>query len=208
MRIVSHLAAVALFTLPAAAADSVIPAAQNDAWNKPPLELSEEQKAAVTKAVGAENSYQATPEGFEARVGAAISKEIAPHALPRPLIYEVEALRNYKYSKLDRNVLIIDPMSNRIVAVIPRITPAIGEKVKPEEWAATRGREMLGLPPIPVKSGEGADRSDAASGPVHERRGIQQVGSDKTEREEVSKQKPDGENAQKSDDGENVQEPR
>ena len=207
MRTVSCFAAVALFVVPAAAADSVIPAAQNNAWNKPPLELSEEQKAAVMKAVGAENSYQATPAGFEARIGAAISKEISPHALPRPLIYEVEALRNYKYSKLDRNVLIIDPMSNRIVAMMPRLTPALGEKVKPEAWAATRGREMLGLQPLPVNANEGAESSDSASGPVHERRGVQQVGSDKTEREERSGQKPDGENVQGSD-GENVQEPR
>lgn len=207
MRTVSYFAAIALLVLPAAAADSVIPAAQNDAWNKPPLELSDDQKSAVMKAVGAENSYQPTPAGFEARIGATISKEIAARPLPRPLIYEVEALRNYKYSKLDRNVLIIDPMSNRIVAMMPRLTPALGEKVKPEQWAATRGREMLGLPPLPVKQGEGAERSDSASGPVHERRGIQQVGSDKTESEERSKQKPDGENAQ-DPDGENAQKPR
>ena len=99
MRTVSYCAAMALLVLPTAAdADGVVPVAQENAWSKPPLELSEEQKAAVLKAVGAENSYQPTPAGFEARIGAAISKEISPHALPRPLIYEVEALRNYKYS--------------------------------------------------------------------------------------------------------------
>ncbi len=193
MRTVNYCTILALLVLPTAAnADNVVAVAQDNAWSKPPLELSEEQKAAVMKAVGAENSYQPTPAGFEARIGAAITKEIAPHALPRPLIYEVEALRNYKYSKLDRNILIIDPMSNRIVAMMPRLTPALGEKVKPEQWAATRGREMLGLPPLPVNTNEGADRSDSASGPVHERRGVQQVGSDKTESEERSKQQPGG----------------
>jgi hypothetical protein len=180
----------AALMIASAATAEVVSEAQNDAWNKPPLELSDEQKAAVMKAIGAENSYQPTPAGFEARVGATITKEIAPRPLPRPLIYEVEALRNYKYSKLNRNVLIIDPMTNRVVAMMPRPTPSSGKKVKPEEWAATRGREMLGLPPLPVKAGEGAERSEAASGPVHERRGVQQVGSDKTEGEDGSKQKP------------------
>lgn len=183
------IAALLLVPMASAAVADPVSVAQENAWHKPQLVLSAAQTAAIQEAVGAENSYQPTPAGFEAEVGATVSNEIAPHPLPRPLIYEIEALKNYSYSKLDRNVLIVDPMSNKIVQVMPRLTQAtMVVKVNPEAWAATRGREMLGLSPLPVSADSGAASSNAASGPVQERRGIQQAGADKTAREAQAEQ--------------------
>jgi hypothetical protein len=76
MGIFAWCAAAALVLLSAApAAASVVDIAQEAVKSRPPLTLSAEQKAAVAQAVARENSYQPTPDGFDPRVGAAVSKK-------------------------------------------------------------------------------------------------------------------------------------
>jgi hypothetical protein len=183
MKMLSLCAAAALALLSATpTAASVVDIAQEAAKSRPPLMLSGEQKAAVAQAVARENSYQPTPDGFEPRVGAAVSKKVVGHPLPRPLIYEIDALKEYTYAKLDRNVLILDPMSGKVADIVPRVTPASGiADMKPAEWAATRGREMLGLPPTSASVKGKPAAEQAASGPVHERRAVRVPNTDGAE---------------------------
>ena len=39
--------------------------------------------------------------------------------LPRPLVYEVPVLKQYYYARLPHRVLIIDPMKQKIAAILP-----------------------------------------------------------------------------------------
>lgn len=130
--------------------------------DKPPLQLSEEERAATRDAISLEHSHQRTPDKFEPRVGATVTSAVKPMPLPRPLVYEVPVLQQYAYAKLDRDVVLIDLMSMTVVDVIPRKFPANEVKpLTPVEWAATRGRELLGLPPL---AEEAASTTGAAAG--------------------------------------------
>lgn len=116
--------------------------------DKPPLQLGEQERAATRDAVSLEHTYQRTPGKFEPRVDAVITSAVKPMALPQPLVSDLPVLKQYAYAKLDRNIVLIDPMSMKVVDVIPRKFPSSGEKpLTPVDWAATRGRDLLGLPP-------------------------------------------------------------
>ncbi len=124
-----------------------MPSQSGGASNKPPLQLSEDQRSAIIGAVSSEDTYQKTPANFEPRIGIPITSAIKPHPLPSPLINQIPELKQYYYAKLDSNVLVIDPMNKHIVDVIPHQS-ASGEKpVTPADWAATEGRQLLGKPP-------------------------------------------------------------
>jgi hypothetical protein len=115
--------------------------------NKPDLKLDDAQRTAIRDAVSGEDTHQRTPANYEPHVGVAITSAIKYHPLPQALIRDVPVLKQYAYVKLDKNIAIVDPMSMKVVDVIPRATPAAeGKPVKPVDWAATRGRALLGLP--------------------------------------------------------------
>jgi len=104
------------------------PLSQNPAV--PPLHLSDAQRAKVRQAVSAERTEvtftlkKTKPaKDFEPAVGAAIPKGLAPHPLPQPLIYEMPALKRYTYLKLKQQVLIVNPMTRKIVDMFPE-TPS------------------------------------------------------------------------------------
>lgn len=143
---------------------NTVPDRPESASDKPPLTLDEAQRATIRAAVADEDTHQRTPAGFEPRVGAAISSAVKPHPLPRPLVYGMPVLKQYAYAKLDKAIAIIDPMSMKIVAVIPREEEAGTKKpLTPADWAATRGRELLGLPPeSPAPETSGSNTGEAA----------------------------------------------
>lgn len=142
---------------------NTMPSGESAPSNKPPLQLSEEERAATREAISLEHLYQRTPGKFEPRVGVAITSAVKPHPLPRPLVYDVPVLKQYAYAKLDKNIVLIDPMSMKVADMIPRKFPASGEKLPtPVDWAATRGRELLGLPPENAAQAGGAQTTGAA----------------------------------------------
>lgn len=117
---------------PAAARDAntALPAARaaalKDKTSKAPLHLSDADRTKVSQAVAGDDTEVTfklkttkSAQGFEPSVGATIPKSLKPHALPRPLIYELPALRNYGYLKLKHQVLIVDPMTHKIVDMMP-----------------------------------------------------------------------------------------
>jgi len=100
------------------------PVSQNPQF--PALHLSDDQRAKVRQALSGVNSevefqQKSTKpaQGFAPAVGQKIPKGLHPHALPTPLTKEVPALKRYTYLKFKQQVLIINPMSRKIVDVFP-----------------------------------------------------------------------------------------
>ncbi len=89
---------------------------------KPQLELSAAQRQQVVQAVNAKATDDKLPTGFQPSIDAKVptQKKLPLHPLPRPLVYQVPALKQYYYAKLPKNVLIVDPMTRKVVDVIAR----------------------------------------------------------------------------------------
>jgi len=88
---------------------------------KPPLRLTGEQKSRVAQAINGQDTLAKLPEGFTPAIGAKvpIQSKLPEHPLPRPLVYEIPALKNYYYVQLDDKVLIVDPMSQKVAEIVP-----------------------------------------------------------------------------------------
>ena len=100
------------------------PVAQNP--KPPPLQLSDDQRAKIRQVVSGENTEvqfslksNKPSEKFAPSVGAKIPAGLHPHTLPQPLLAEMPALKRYTYLKFKQQVLIIDPMSRKIVDMFP-----------------------------------------------------------------------------------------
>jgi hypothetical protein len=88
---------------------------------KPPLTLTDAQRAKVVDAVSKEDTLEKLPEGFAPAVGAQVPDQakLATHPLPRPLVYELPQLKEYYYARLPDRVLIVDPMKKEVAAILP-----------------------------------------------------------------------------------------
>src|SRR5690349_4511877 len=91
-----------------------------------PLNLSDDQRAKIREAVKPKDTevtfkLKATKSAasFEPSVGTKIPSSLKPHPLPRPLVYDLPRLKQYGYLKLKHQVLIIDPMTDKIVDMFP-----------------------------------------------------------------------------------------
>jgi Protein of unknown function (DUF1236) len=89
---------------------------------KPPLQLTEAQRQQVLQAVVAKNTDDKLPADFQPANGAQVpsQQKLPLHPLPRPLVYQLPVLKQYYYAKLSSRVLIVDPMTRKIVDVIAR----------------------------------------------------------------------------------------
>jgi hypothetical protein len=89
---------------------------------KPRLDLSAAQRQQVLQAVTAKSTDDKLPAGFQPNVDAKVptQKQMPLHPLPRPLVYQIPVLKQYYYAKLPKNVLIVDPMTKKVVDVIAR----------------------------------------------------------------------------------------
>ncbi len=103
------------------------PVAQNA--KPPPLQLSDDQRAKIRQAVSGENTEvqfslksNKPSQGFAPSVGAKIPAGLHPHTLPPPLLAEMPVLKHYSYLKFKQQVLIVDPMSRKIVDMFPEQT--------------------------------------------------------------------------------------
>jgi len=93
----------------------------------PPLHLSDAQRAQIQQAVSGKDTevtftLKATKAAaqFAPQVGAKIPKGIKAHPLPRPLIYEIPELKRYTYLKLKGEVLLVDPMTDKVADMFPQ----------------------------------------------------------------------------------------
>jgi hypothetical protein len=97
----------------------------------------------------AEHTQQKAPKDFKPQVGATPPKGIKIDVMPQVLARQLPVLKEYGYSKTASDILVIDPMSKRIVAVIPRKYPddANAKSPTPAEWAQSHAQELTGRAP-------------------------------------------------------------
>jgi hypothetical protein len=88
----------------------------------PPLKLTDDQRQRIRQVLLTQHTdvdlalkENKPAESFEARVGDVIPKPLQPEAFPQPLISEIPATRAYAYLKFKGQVLIVNPMTNKIV---------------------------------------------------------------------------------------------
>lgn len=120
------------------------------AKQKPPLQLSDQQRREIQDALVTAHSAQKTPDKFEAKVGEKVPTKLKLDAMPAPLINQEPVLKQYDFVKLDNDLLVVDPMDSTVVAVIPRKFPK--EK-------ATQGSAPSGETRDPASQGDEAETS-------------------------------------------------
>ena len=110
---------------PGAVIQSVPPPVAQDP-SPPPLQLTDEQKAKIKQVLRGENtevtfSLKTTKptQSFNPTIGAKIPPPLKAHTLPPSLLNEMPALKQYTYLKFKGQVLIINPMTGKIVDIFP-----------------------------------------------------------------------------------------
>jgi hypothetical protein len=147
-------AALILLVVSATAQNANAPIQPNEltatAKQKPPLQLSDQQRRKIQDALVTAHSAQKTPDKFEAEVGEKVPTALKLDAMPAPLINEEPVLKQYDFVKLDNDLLVVDPMDSTVVAVIPRKFP---------KDQATQGSAPSGQTHDPASQGDEAETS-------------------------------------------------
>jgi hypothetical protein len=106
---------------PGAVEQSIQPAVSQNP-KPPPLKLSDDQRTKIQQVLKDENTEvqfslksNKPSKDFAPLVGAKIPAGLHPHTLPPPLLVDMPVLKRYSYLKFKQQVLIIDPMSRKIV---------------------------------------------------------------------------------------------
>jgi len=166
-------AALLLLSLPAFAQEKAQDKAQDKTQNpntltvqakRAPLQLSDQQRSEIQAALATENTEQKTPPKFEPKAGDTIPLTITVDVMPPKAVEHDPSLQPYAYAKLAKDVLVIDPTTKKIVAVIPRQDATTGKDVAPADWAKTKGRELTGQQPEPASSSEPSHEPAGDSG--------------------------------------------
>jgi len=93
----------------------------------PPLALSQAQRARIREAVRSRDTEVSFAlkgakgaASFEPSVGAKVPNGLKLHPLRLPLIYQMQPLKRYTYIKFKQQVLIVNPMTRKIVDMFPQ----------------------------------------------------------------------------------------
>jgi hypothetical protein len=81
-------------------------------------QLTPAQKTAILQAVKQENRKIAAPSGVPAQPGAELPPSIELYLLPDPTLAEIPAAKNFKYTVVDKQVVLVDPTTMRVVEVL------------------------------------------------------------------------------------------
>lgn len=93
--------------------------AQADAKHAAPAALSPEHHAKIWEAVRGEKATPFTGAKFSITVGEAVPQTVHLNRLPTRVIEFAPQYRGYEYILVGDEIIIIDPRTHRIVAVIP-----------------------------------------------------------------------------------------
>jgi hypothetical protein len=93
--------------------------AQADAQHAAPAPLSAEHHAKIWEAVRGEKASPFTGPRFSVTVGEAVPQTVHLNRLPVRVIEFAPQYRGYEYVQVGEEILIVDPRTHRIVAVIP-----------------------------------------------------------------------------------------
>jgi hypothetical protein len=116
-------------------------------------QLSEQQRTTVRERftrAGVQRNRE-TNVNFDIRVGASVPRSVTLHALPADVIEVVPAYRNYRYVYVRDEIVIVDPGSYEVVAVV---TTGGGSRA-----AGVRGRSLTLAPPDRAFVRQHIDRS-------------------------------------------------
>lgn len=108
------------------AVEQTIPPPVSQKPNVPPVHLTDQQRATIRRALSGVNSEvdlklkaNKPAQSFTPTVGATIPKQLHPQTLPPPVLDKMPLLERYTYVKFKQQVLIVNPMSRKIVDVFP-----------------------------------------------------------------------------------------
>jgi hypothetical protein len=96
--------------------DRVAP--QADAKHAAPAALSSEQHAKIWETVRGEKTARFTGERFAMTVGEMVPQTVHLYVLPALVFEYAPQYRGYEYIQVGEDILIVDPSTHRIVAVI------------------------------------------------------------------------------------------
>jgi Protein of unknown function (DUF1236) len=114
-RICTIILVVALCS-PAATASAQTPAADSAAG--PSLELSAAQRQTIYQSVSATQKNNPAPTGFRAAIGAQVPDAIALQPISTTLATLIPETANYDVAMVEKQVVLVDPKSKRVVAVV------------------------------------------------------------------------------------------
>jgi hypothetical protein len=83
----------------------------------PNLELTPAQRSAIYQAVHRDKG-RAAPNRFATRIGADVPPMIELYALPDEVLADNPVAKLYKFTRVDEQVVLVDPTKMRVVAVI------------------------------------------------------------------------------------------
>jgi hypothetical protein len=82
------------------------------------LNLTSTQKHEIWQSVANEKG-QAAPAGFQAKVGEKMPASLSMHQLPSSVTSQISAAKNYEWTKLQNNeVLLVDPKDRQVAEII------------------------------------------------------------------------------------------
>jgi hypothetical protein len=80
------------------------------------LNLQSSDRTIIYETVEARNIAAPAPSGWRAQIGAPVPSEIELYDLPA--IEDIPSMDGYRYALLDRDVVLVDPVTDRVVDVI------------------------------------------------------------------------------------------
>lgn len=142
------------------------------AEKKPGVNLSDQQRQMVIDAIVDRKSHQATPKEFKPEMGASVPRTVDVHAMPPKIVSDLPALKEYMYAHLDKEIVILDAIEKKVVALIPlpanlaHESPAIGPEGKPSGDGSRPQSVGSGQPTgDPLREREESGKPSAYTGP-------------------------------------------
>jgi hypothetical protein len=86
----------------------------------PAVQLTPAQKSAIYDAVSRERSKITPPPNFRASVGAEVPGSIELYTLPPEAVANAQAASNYRYTMVNNEVVLVDPLNLKVVDIIRR----------------------------------------------------------------------------------------
>ena len=164
----SGAAALVLLAVPAAAQNdqskTIDPIELSKQVKGPPAQLTDAQRDAIQNGLVAVHTQQKAPKDFNPQVGQALPSPLKVDTLPQDLVRKDAALKEYGYAKTEKDILVLDPLSKKIVAVIPRKFPgnADAKTPTPADWAQSHAQDLTGK--APKEAGKADDPDPASAG--------------------------------------------
>lgn len=80
--------------------------------------LTDEQKAAIARAVKQADRQVRVPPGVTAQIGAELPPALELYVLPDIALAEIPAAKLYKYTVVNGRVVLVNPMNMRVVDIL------------------------------------------------------------------------------------------